>query len=104
MSALYFEDFAVGRRFDCESVRLDVDEITTFARLYDPQPLHTDPEPARDTLFGGLIARGFQTVALDTGQFIRPGAIDTASLGGPGMDNIPWTETVRPGHKCRTAV
>src|SRR3546814_20767276 len=44
MSALYFEDFAVGRRFDCESVRLDVDEITTFARLYDPQPFHTDPD------------------------------------------------------------
>lgn len=104
MSALYFEDFTPGRRFECEPAVLEADEITEFARNYDPQPFHTDPETAKDTVFGGLIASGFQTVALATGQFIRTGALDAAGLGGPGMDEIRWTAPVRPGDSLRTSV
>lgn len=104
MNALYLEDFTPGRRFECEAVRLDEDEITAFAANYDPQPFHTDPDTAKDTVFGGLIASGFQTVALATGQFIRTGALDAAGLGGPGMDEIRWLLPVRPGDTLRTTV
>jgi acyl dehydratase len=104
MSEMYFEDFNVGRRFDCEPVTLDEDEITWFARQYDPQPFHTDAETAKDTVFGGLIASGFQTVAAATGQFIRTGAVDAAGMGGPGLDEVRWTAPVRPGDTLYTAV
>ena len=54
-----------------------------FAQIYDPQPLHTDPVAAAEEAFGGLIASGFQTIALGFGQFIRLGLFEGVSLGGP---------------------
>ena len=61
MSGLYLEDYTVGRVFETAPVTLEADEIIWFARQYDPQPFHTDPETAKDTVFGGLIASGWHT-------------------------------------------
>ena len=33
-------------------------EMIDFAVKYDPQPMHTDPEAAANSPFGGLIASG----------------------------------------------
>src|SRR6266704_5279259 len=32
------------------------EEIISFARRFDPHPFHIDPERAKDSIFGGLIA------------------------------------------------
>ena len=104
MTGWYLEDYTVGRTIETEPVRLDEDEITWFANQYDPQPFHTDAELAKSTVFDGLIASGFQTVAIATGQFIRTGAVDETGLGGPGMDNIRWVAPVRPGDTLSTEV
>ena len=104
MSDLFFEDFHVGRQFSTEPVSLSEDEIIAFARRYDPQPFHTDPEAAKASPYGGLIASGFHTVAAAAGQFIRTGAQAAAGLGGPGMRNIRWTAPVRPGDRLYTTV
>lgn len=104
MTGWYLEDYTVGRTIGTEPVRLDEDEIIWFANQYDPQPFHTDAELAKSTVFDGLIASGFQTVAIATGQFIRTGAVDETGLGGPGMDNIRWVAPVRPGDTLSTEV
>ena len=104
MTGWYLEDYTVGRTIETEPVRLDEDEITWFANQYDPQPFHTDAELAKSTVFDGLIASGFQTVAIATGQFIRTGAVDGTGLGGPGMDIIRWVAPVRPGDTLSTDV
>jgi acyl dehydratase len=104
MTGWYLEDYTVGRTIETEPVRLDEDEITWFANQFDPQPFHTDAELAKSTVFDGLIASGFQTVAIATGQFIRTGAVDGTGLGGPGMDIIRWVAPVRPGDKLSTEV
>lgn len=104
MTGWYLEDYTVGRTIETEPVRLDEDEIIWFANQYDPQPFHTDAELAKSTVFDGLIASGFQTVAIATGQFIRTGAVDGTGLGGPGMDNIRWVAPVRPGDTLSTEV
>ncbi len=104
MTGWYLEDYTVGRNIETEPVRLDEDEIIWFANQYDPQPFHTDAELAKSTVFDGLIASGFQTVAIATGQFIRTGAVDGTGLGGPGMDNIRWVAPVRPGDTLSTEV
>ena len=104
MTGWYLEDYTVGRTIETEPVRLDEDEITWFANQYDPQPFHTDAELAKSTVFDGLIASGFQTVAIATGQFIRTGAVDETGLGGPGMDIIRWVAPVRPGDTLSTDV
>lgn len=102
MTDLYFEDFTPGRVFETEPWPLAADDILAYARNYDPQPFHTDPEAAAKTQFGGLIASGFQTVAIASGQFVRTGILSAAGKGGPGMDDIRWHRPVRPGDVLHT--
>ena len=104
MAELYFEDFTVGRSFATEPWPLSQEDILDYARKYDPQPYHTDPEAAARTHFGGLIASGFHTVAIASGQFVRSGLLAAAGKGGPGMDDIRWLAPVRPGDVLRTNV
>lgn len=104
MTGWYIEDYTVGRKIETEPVTLDTEEIKWFAQQYDPQHFHTDEETAKDSIFGGLIGSGFQTVAIATGQFIRTGAVDGTGLGGPGMDKIRWVAPVWPGDTLSTDV
>lgn len=104
MTGWYIEDFTAGRQIETKPVTLDADEIKWFAKQYDPQHFHTDEETAKESVFGGLIGSGFQTVAIATGQFIRTGVVDGTGLGGPGMDNVRWVAPVRPGDTLSTAV
>jgi acyl dehydratase len=95
--ARYFDDFQPGDRF--ESAQLVVTEalIIEFGRSYDPQVFHTDPEAARATVYGGLIASGLQTIAITFKLFLETGALAASGLGSPGLDEIRWLVPVRPG-------
>lgn len=104
MTGWYIEDFTTGRRIETQPVTLDADEIKWFAKQYDPQHFHTDEETAKDSVFGGLIGSGFQTVAIATGQFIRTGTVAGTGLGGPGLDNVRWVAPVRPCDTLSTTV
>ncbi|HYM02791.1 MAG TPA: MaoC/PaaZ C-terminal domain-containing protein, partial [Stellaceae bacterium] len=54
MARRYFEDFRVGEVIELGSRSLSEESIIGFAREYDPQPFHTDPEAAKHSVFGGL--------------------------------------------------
>lgn len=101
---LYFEDFTPGRRFRSPGCTLTEAEIVSFGLTYDPQPFHIDKEAAKDTPFGGLIASGFQTLALGFRLFYQTGAIAACSLGGAGVDELRWTAPVCPGDTLRVEV
>ena len=103
-SALYFEDFSVGRVFRSPGCTLTEAEIVSFALIYDPQPFHIDKEAASQTTFGGLIASGFQTLAIGFRLFYQTGAIAACSLGGAGVDELRWSAPVRPGDTLRVEV
>jgi len=94
----YWEDYAVGETADLGSCRITEEEIVAFARKYDPQPFHVDPEVARRSIFGGLIASGWHTCALMMRLSVeaarREGA---AGAGSPGLDSCRWLKPVRPG-------
>lgn len=102
MSYWYLDEYVIGRQIETVPVQIDADDIMAFARQYDPQPFHTDLEAAKDTVFDGLIASGFHTVAIANGQFLRTGILDGSNLGGPGMNNIRWLAPVRPGDTLST--
>lgn len=104
MSGLWFEDFTVGRRFRTPGATLTEAEIISFALTYDPQPIHIDAEAARHSPFGGLIASGFQTVALSFRLFVQTGVLEQCSLGGSGIDDLRWPVPVRPGDTLRAEV
>jgi acyl dehydratase len=83
---------------DLGSVQVTQPEIIGFAREYDPQPMHLDPNAASFTIYGGLIASGWHTGALFMGLLVRNLIANTASLGSPGMEDIRWPAPVRPGN------
>jgi acyl dehydratase len=93
----YFEDFAVGDTFELGARSLTQDQIIAFARDYDPQPFHTDPEAAKKSGFGTLIASGWQTVGVFMSLLVHGLVNDTVSLGSPGIEGIQWLKPVKPG-------
>ncbi|MGH8734270.1 MAG: MaoC family dehydratase, partial [Burkholderiales bacterium] len=94
---IWWEDFRVG---DCSEIgrhTFTEDEILAFGREYDPQPFHVDPEKAKQSAFGGLIASGWQTCAVGMRLMCEAYINQTASLGSPGVDSIRWLRPVRAG-------
>ena len=93
----YWEDFPVGAEAEHGTVEVSEEDIVRFAREFDPQPFHVDPEEAADGPFGGLIASGWHTAALYMGLFVRSQLLGTASMGSPGVEGLRWLAPVRPG-------
>ena len=97
MQTKYFEDFLIGERIETSGITLTEAQIIDFALVYDPQPIHVGTVAASKGPFGGLIASGFQTLALTFRLFRDTGAIHDSSLGGSGGDELRWLRPVRPG-------
>ena len=97
-SALYFEDFQVGRLWEFGGERLTREEILQFARRYDPEMMHTDAAAAEQTIFGGLIASGLQTLALwrrmDHDHFTP---LNAQFIVAGGLEYLRWPTPGRPG-------
>jgi acyl dehydratase len=93
----YWEDFRAGEAAELGRHTFTEEEILEFGRRYDPQPFHTDPEAAKASLFGGLVASGWQTCAVGMRLMVEGYLRDAASLGSPGIDNIRWLKPVRAG-------
>jgi acyl dehydratase len=100
----YFEDYAVGTAFSGGPIVIDAAEIVAFAQRYDPQPFHVDPEAARTSTFGGLIASGWHTVALTMKLLVESYLCAESSLGSPGIDELRWVKPVRPGDSLSVRV
>ena len=94
---LYFEDFEEGQVYETGSHTLDEDEIITFGKNYAPLPYHTDPEAAKETSFGTLVAAGSQTAAVTFGLFAKTGALSLSGMGSPGVDSLRWKRPVKVG-------
>ncbi len=93
----FFEDFAVGDSIELGSQTVTEASIVEFARAYDPQPFHVDPEQAQTSMYGGLIASGWHTAGIYMRMLVDRVLRDTASLGSPGIDELRWYLPVRPG-------
>jgi|SRR5271156_2526741 acyl dehydratase len=94
---LWFEDFVPGAVYEFGAIRVAEAEILDFARRFDPQPMHLDPEAAARGHFGGLIASGWHTAGLMMRLFVDHFLPHSASVGSPGIDELRWTRPVRPG-------
>lgn len=104
MHTRWFEDFRVGDRFESRGATLTESQIVDFALTYDPQHMHVDAAAAEAGPFGGLIASGFQTLALSFRMFYDLGLMVKSNIVGPGMDEVRWTAPVRPGDTIQSAV
>lgn len=93
----YLEDFVPGAVFEAGSVQIDEQTIVEFATRYDPQPFHVDRDAARASIYGGVIASGWHTVALTMRLLVDHVFAGSASMGSPGVDELRWLLPVRPG-------
>ena len=79
-----------GRRIVTEA------EIIEFAKRYDPQWFHTDPERAANSRWKGLIASGWLTCSVAMELAVKSVLADSESIGSPGIDQLKWLQPVRP--------
>ena len=74
------EDFSAGEVFHTGHYVLDEEALLQFSNVYDPQPLHTDADFAKDGPFGALIASGIQTIAISIRLFVEMGCSTAHAL------------------------
>lgn len=98
----YFEDFAVGQVFmNDDAITVTEEDIFAYARQFDPQPFHTDPEAARNSVFGGLAASGWHTASLTMRLMVTSGVNIAGGMVGRAIDGFEWPRPTRPGDQLR---
>lgn len=97
MPILYFEDISAGDVRNLGSFSLTQEEMVSFANRYDPQPIHVDPAAAAESIFGGIIASGWQTGASCMRLLVDEFLNEAASMGALGAEEIRWPAPTRPG-------
>ncbi len=98
---LYFEDFHLGQKFhSAGSARVSAKEITEFAEKYDPQPFHLDENAGKSSFFKGLAASGLLKAAIVMRMRVEAIHVHGGMIGA-GVEEIRWTEPVRPGDTLR---
>lgn len=95
MKPLYFEDLSAGMTFTAGPVGISEADIIAFGKEYDPQPFHIDPEAAEATVFKGLAASGWHTMALTMRMLVEGAPLAGGIIGFGG--EISWQRPVRPG-------
>jgi len=93
----YFEDFEVDKVYEMGSRSVSEEEIIAFAKEYDPQRFHIDRDAAANSLYGGIIASGWQTCGIIMRLMVDGMLGDSSSMGSPGVDEVRWLKPVRGG-------
>ena len=100
----YFEDYTVGETAEFGDYLVTEEEVVSFARRYDPQPFHIDPQAAAESIYGGLIASGWMTGAVMMRMLVDHFISTLSSMGSPGIDELRWVRPVRPGDRLHVRV
>jgi acyl dehydratase len=104
MSESWWEDIEISARRELGSYTFTEEEIIRFARKYDPQIFHLDPEAAKRSMYGGLIASGAHTTAVwmklavaDSERSKTAGNLLQRTGVSTGFTDLKWLKPVRPG-------
>lgn len=100
----WFEDYEPGDVYLFGTIDITEAEIIAFATRYDPQPMHVDPEAARNGPYGGLISSGWMTVGLMMRLLVLHYVSTCAALASPGFDDVRWFRPLRAGDRLSLRV
>ena len=98
----YFEDYCVGEVAEFGDYHITSEEIIDFAKRYDPQLFHTDPEAAKQSSFGGLVASGWMSAGVLMRLLVEHYVSPLASMGSPGVDELRDRKSTRLNSSHRT--
>ena len=96
MSLEHYEDIKLRQKYRSREYHLTEQEIIDFAKAWDPQPFHIDPEAAKKTRFGGLFASGLHLIAIST-KLANEKVPKTAFVAGLGTNKLQVLTPGRPG-------
>ncbi|MCZ2134135.1 MAG: MaoC family dehydratase [Burkholderiales bacterium] len=99
-----FAEFHVGQVIDVGPYEVSEAEILSFARQWDPQWFHVDPEAAANGRFGGLIASGWHTCGIAMRLAVDRVLAGSESFASPGLAYLRWPHPVRPGDTLRLRI
>lgn len=102
----------IGVEMDLGSHTFGAEEIITFAKKYDPQRFHVDPEAAKHSNFGALCASGWHTTAIWMRlnvesmkalikEAMKRGEQPPTFGPSPGFENLKWLKPVYAGDTIR---
>ena len=92
-----FADITTGKRIVLGPMTADGNDIIDFAKRYDNQWFHTDPQRAESGPWGGLIASGWHTCGMAMHLVSNFVLADSESYASPGLQYLKWPNPVRPG-------
>ena len=102
----YFEHFTVGLEEEAPGRHIVTEEeIIEFGTRWDSQPFHVDPEAAKKSVFGGLVASSVHLFAIAIGLWNRDTANDeerTAAVSALGFNNMQLKRPARPGDELKS--
>lgn len=93
-----FEDLVVGEKRESGWRSVSEREIVDFARQYDPQWFHVDPEAAKASTFGQVVASGVQLLAIWR-QLDHNINSDIDFVCGIGFDDYRMKTALRAGDR-----
>ena len=91
-----FVEFQAGQVLHAGPYRVSEAEVLDFAKQWDPQWFHTDPEAAAHGPFDGLIASGWHTCGIAMRLAADAFLAVSESYASPGLAYIRWPHPVRP--------
>ena len=95
MSERYLEDYVVGQKFGSGRIRVEKDRIKALCRLIRPAAFHLDKALASGTVFRGLAASGWHTVAKPMRLLVGGELKPAGGIVGTGLDDR-WPGPARP--------
>jgi len=94
----WLPDIVPGAHFVSSEIEMTAEAIIEFAKQYDPQVAHTDPELAKKTAFQGLSSSGWLTAALTAKLVTEVGMPLHGDLIGADV-HLKWPSPARPGDR-----
>lgn len=94
----FFEDLEIGEKHVSSGRTITETDVVSFAGLSgDYNPLHTDKEYARKSLFKKRIAHGALTFSVMTGLWDRLGILRETVIAFYGVDSMRFVKPVYIG-------
>ena len=94
----YFEDLEIGEKYTSSGRTITEGDIVQFAGVSgDYNPLHTDKEYAKKSIFGQRIAHGALTFSVMTGFWDQLGIIRETVVAFYGVDTLRFVSPVYIG-------
>ena len=93
---MVFQELQTGMSVSLKPVTMDEQEMLGFAKKYDNVPLHTDPDYAKATHFGRLLAPGMLSFLAVWAEYLKQDFFGEDLLAGVSQ-RVGWSAPVFAG-------